>query len=123
MTIGVSRRMLFCVLAGMSGLVIGGIAAAYHSAFFPAGLVASVAMVVAYLLALRLLRPGRVLALCGSAGIIASIVALAGSETSGSVFIAANVPGLVFLGVGATSLSVILAWPQASRSKNLYDSV
>lgn len=105
------------------GMVVGSLAAVFHSAAFPMGLVAGIALLVVFVTSLRILGHSRALAAAGSLGAVGSIVFLAGIDDAGSVIIMADSPGIAFL-VGATvAVTLGLAWPKVSSRKTGYDEV
>lgn len=105
----------------IGGLFLGSIAAIYHSALFPLGLIACVTIVGAFLLSLRSIAESRVFAAIGALGSFSSILLLAGLDGSSSVIIMADLGGFLFLGVSAALAGIILAWPRLSPSKTGYD--
>ena len=112
-------------IAGGLGALIGGtflgsIAAVYHSALFPWGLIVCVTILGAFLISLRSISESRGFAALGALGSFSSILLLAGLDGSSSVIIMADFGGFLFLGVSSTLAGIILAWPRLSPSKTGY---
>jgi hypothetical protein len=105
------------------GLVVGAITTTHHSAWFPGGLIVSILVVMAFLTGLRVVSPTRVLATWAAVGVVVSMTALAGLDGQGSVLIASNTAGLVFLGSITLVTLVILAWPRLTPRATGYDGV
>jgi len=111
------------ILAGLGGLIVGVFATAVHQAAFrvasgvelPWGLVLAEALVVVYLLGIRLRFESRVPVLVAAV----TLVLIAGlallPALNGSVVVPANWMGTVWsLAPGITAL-VIVAWPRFAR--------
>lgn len=107
----------------LSGVAVGSITTTYHSAWFPAGLIVSLLVVATLIVGLRVLTPTRVLATWAAAGVVLAMSALAGLDGQGSVLIANNTAGLVFLGSTTLVILVILAWPRMTPRPTGYDGV
>ena len=115
------RKIASGIGAFLGGLVLGSIAAIYHSALFPLGLIVSVSIVGGFLVSLRSLSESRGFAVLGAMGSFSSILLLAGLDSSSSVVIMADLGGFLFLGLSAALSGIILAWPRLSPRKNGYD--
>jgi hypothetical protein len=109
--------------ATLGGLVVGGVTTIYHSAWFPYGLIAAVALLGFYLTSLRVVSRTRVLATWAALGVIGSMTVLAGLDAQGSVLIAGNTAGLAFLGSATLVTLVALAWPRLTPRATGYDGV
>jgi hypothetical protein len=102
--------------AFLVGATLGLLASLYHAAFFPLGIVAIFLAVGAALAGARKVFAQRYPALLSSAGIVTSIIVLAGNDGQDSVLISANVAGYFLLAGIAAIVVFALAWPGSSRS-------
>jgi hypothetical protein len=116
------RSTVLVFLASLlGGVLVGAVAVVYHSAWFPLGLILSLVLTTVYATATRVLFSDRVSATGAALGVIITIVALAGSDRSGSVLILANTAGLTFLAVVTIVTMIVLAWPRFSSRATSYD--
>lgn len=121
-----SRRDLAVGLpaSAVAGLMVGtigtfkhqvGISAATGSGA-PIGLVVSLAMVVAFLAALRLSFAVRWYAAAAAAGVVAAVALLSlPGPSGGSTVILLNLPGIVWTVAPAVLAAVIVGWPRIAR--------
>jgi hypothetical protein len=114
---------VWSIAALLSGLVVGAITTTYHSAWFPGGVIVSILVVMALVAGLRVISPTRVPATWAAVGVVVVMTALAGFDGQGSVLIASNTAGLVFLGSITLVTLVILAWPRLAPRATRYDEV
>jgi hypothetical protein len=123
---GTTRRDLAVGLSAslLAGLVIGtigtfkhqvGISAATGSGL-PVGLVLSLAMVLAFLVALRIAFPTRWYAAAAAAGVVAAVALLSLPGLSGgSTVILLNIAGIVWTVAPAVLAAAVVGWPRIAR--------
>lgn len=101
----------------ISGGVVGAVASLYHAAWFPVGLILVLLAVGLYCAGLRIVFPTRYPAVWASVGILVTLSALAGFDSSGSVLIMADAAGgSLLLGVALIVL-VATVWPSFPQSR------
>jgi hypothetical protein len=110
--------------SAVGGLVVGtigtfkhqfGISAATGSGV-PIGLVLSLAMVLAFLLALRVAFPTRWYAAAAAVGVVAAVALLAlPGPSGGSTVILLNVAGIVWTVAPAVLAAAVVGWPRLAR--------
>ncbi|MDP4899429.1 MAG: hypothetical protein NWQ78_00940 [Pontimonas sp.] len=98
----------------LGGAVIAIIATVVHAESFPWVLAGGLAVVTCYLIALRLLETERLVTIAGAAGVLVTVLVLAQRSAGGSVLIAANDAGNVWV-IGASLVAGLTsAWPNIS---------
>ncbi|MBW4042168.1 MAG: hypothetical protein HIU86_08585 [Acidobacteria bacterium] len=108
----------------VAGVVVGtigtfkhqvGISAATGTGL-PIGLVLSLLMVAAFLIALRVAFPSRWYAVAGSIGVVAAgVLLLLPGASGGSTVVLLNVAGIVWTFAPALLAAVVVAWPRFRR--------
>ena len=119
LAVGLPASLLAGVVVGTIGTFKHqvGISAATGTGL-PIGLVLSLLMVLAFLVALRVAFPVRWYALAAGVGVIAAaaLLLLPGSS-GGSTVVILNVPGLVWTFAPALLVAVVVAWPRLGRRR------
>ena len=106
-----ANRVVHVIQTFLGGAVIAVVVTVVHAESFPWVLAAGLAVVAAFLVSLRLLTDDRIIAVAGSLGILVTVLILAQRSTGGSVLIAANDAGNVWV-IGASLLcGLASAWP------------
>jgi hypothetical protein len=109
---------------GVAGVVVGTIGTFKHQvgisavtgAGLPVGLVLSLAMVVAVLVALRLAFPTRWYAAAAAVGVVVAVALLSlPGSSGGSTVILLNVPGVVWTVAPAVLAAGVVGWPRIAR--------
>jgi N-acetyl-1-D-myo-inositol-2-amino-2-deoxy-alpha-D-glucopyranoside deacetylase len=99
----------------IGGALIAAVVTVVHAESFPWVLAGGLAVVASYLIALRLLETDRIVTIAGAAGVLVTVLVLAQRSAGGSVLIAANDAGNVWV-IGASLLAGLTsAWPNISR--------
>jgi len=110
--------------SALAGLVVGTIGTFKHQvgvsaatgAGLPVGLVLSLAMVVAFLVALRIAFPTRWYAAAAAVGIVGAVALLSLPGLSGgSTVILLNVAGIVWTIAPAVVAAAVVGWPRIAR--------
>lgn len=110
----------------LAGLVVGTIGTFKHQvgisaatgAGLPIGLVLSLAMVVAFLVALRLSFPTRWYAAAAAAGVVGAVALLAlPGPSGGSTVILLNLAGIVWTVAPAILAALVVGWPRLARRR------
>jgi hypothetical protein len=120
-----SELVLGVVAAGLVGLLVGVLGTFKHQvgvsaatgAGFPTGLVLSLAMIAALLLALRLSFPTRAYSLAAAAGVVIAVFVLSMKGPGGSVVVLANLPGVVWTIAPAIVAAVVVGAPRLHRGR------
>lgn len=105
----------------LGGVIVGVTAVIYHSAFWPFGIAAAVAMILTFVVGLRVIARTRWPALLGVITVFTVVVVLSGSDDQGSVLVMGDDTGLSFLGLSVMAATVALAWPKFSARPASYD--
>ncbi|HEY9499573.1 MAG TPA: PIG-L family deacetylase [Terrimesophilobacter sp.] len=113
-------RVFACLLAATAGAAIGFVATVNHQLTLPvfglpvwAGLGASLAIVAAFLIGIRILFGTRVVAACAAIGLLLVVGGLSLKGPGGSVLVPANPQGWVWGYAPVVIAAVVLAWPRA----------
>jgi N-acetyl-1-D-myo-inositol-2-amino-2-deoxy-alpha-D-glucopyranoside deacetylase len=102
------------VQAFLGGAIIAVVVTVVHAESFPWVLGVGLVVVACYLIALRLLETDRLVTIAGAAGVLVTVLVLAQRSAGGSVLIAANDAGNVWV-IGASLLAGLTsAWPNIS---------
>jgi N-acetyl-1-D-myo-inositol-2-amino-2-deoxy-alpha-D-glucopyranoside deacetylase len=110
----------------IAGVVVGAIGTFKHQVGIsaatgtgvPIGLVLSLLMVAAFLLALRIAFPTRWYAVAASIGVVAAgVLLLLPGASGGSTVVLLNVAGLVWTFAPALVAAVVIAWPRLGRRR------
>jgi N-acetyl-1-D-myo-inositol-2-amino-2-deoxy-alpha-D-glucopyranoside deacetylase len=102
------------VQAFLGGAIIAAVVTVVHAESFPWVLGVGLVVVACYLIALRLLETDRLVTIAGAAGVLVTVLVLAQRSAGGSVLIAANDAGNVWV-IGASLLAgLTIAWPNIS---------
>lgn len=110
----------------LAGLVVGTIGTFKHQfgvsaatgAGLPVGLVLSLAMVLLFLVALRLAFPTRWYAAAAAVGIVASVALLSlPGFSGGSTVILRNIAGIVWTTAPAVLGAAVVGWPRIARQR------
>lgn len=110
------ERVVRTVQSFLGGAIIAAIATVVHAESFPWILVAALGVVACFLIGLRLVTDDRVVALSGAAGVLLTVLLLAQRSPGGSVLIAANDAGNVWV-IGVSVLcGLAIAWPRIPHS-------
>ena len=120
-TLDAATPVLVFLATLVGGFMVGLVASVYHSAWFPAGLIAAVTATTLFMVATRVLFVHRGPALGAALGLVSAVVVLAGIGQGGSVLIVANTAGWSFLAVVTLVTMIVLAWPSISPSPTGYD--
>ena len=103
------------IQAFVGGSLIAAVVTVVHAEWFPWLLAAGLGVVVSYLVALRLLETDRLVTIAGAAGVLVTVLVLAQRSAGGSILIAANDAGNIWV-IGASLLAGLTsAWPNISR--------
>jgi N-acetyl-1-D-myo-inositol-2-amino-2-deoxy-alpha-D-glucopyranoside deacetylase len=103
------------IQAYLGGALIAAVVTVVHAESFPWVLAVGLGVVASYLIALRLLETDRVVTIAGAAGVLVTVLVLAQRSAGGSVLIAANDAGNLWV-IGASLLAGLTsAWPNISR--------
>jgi N-acetyl-1-D-myo-inositol-2-amino-2-deoxy-alpha-D-glucopyranoside deacetylase len=106
-----TNRILRVIQAFLGGAIIAVVVTVVHGESFPWVVAAGLAVVATFLVSLRLLTDDRIVAVAGSLGVLVTVLILAQRSIGGSVLIAANDAGNVWV-VGASLLcGLASAWP------------
>jgi N-acetyl-1-D-myo-inositol-2-amino-2-deoxy-alpha-D-glucopyranoside deacetylase len=106
-----ANRILRVIQTFLGGAIIAVVVTVVHGESFPWVVAAGLAVVAAFLVSLRLLTDDRIVAVAGSLGVLVTVLILAQRSIGGSVLIAANDAGNVWV-VGASLLcGLASAWP------------
>jgi N-acetyl-1-D-myo-inositol-2-amino-2-deoxy-alpha-D-glucopyranoside deacetylase len=98
----------------LGGALIAVVVTVVHAESFPWVLAGGLAVVACYLVALRLLETERIVTIAGAAGVLVTVLVLAQRSPGGSILIAANDAGNVWV-IGASLLAGLTsAWPRIS---------
>jgi hypothetical protein len=108
------ERVIRVVQAFAGGVVIAALATVVHGEWSPWVLIAALATVSSYLIALRILWEDRMIALSGAIAIVVTVFIFAQQSTGGSVLIQANLPGNVWVFGTAVIAGLASAWPEIS---------
>jgi hypothetical protein len=108
------ERVIRVVQAFAGGVVIAALATVVHGEWSPWVLIAALATVTSYLIALRILWEDRMVALSGAIAIVVTVFIFAQQSTGGSVLIQANLPGNVWVFGTAVIAGLASAWPEIS---------
>lgn len=106
--------------AALAGLLVGVIGTFKHrvgvsvatGAGLPVGLVLCLAMVLVFLIALRLASPARWIAAAGAVGVVAAVAVLALPGPGGSRVVLQDVAGITWLVGPVVLAAVVVAWPR-----------
>ncbi len=99
----------------LGGALIAAVVTVVHAESYPWVLGVGLAVVASFLVALRLLEADRLVTIAGAAGVLVTVLVLAQRSAGGSVLIAANDAGNVWV-IGASLLAGLTsAWPNISR--------
>jgi N-acetyl-1-D-myo-inositol-2-amino-2-deoxy-alpha-D-glucopyranoside deacetylase len=108
------------ILAVLVGAFTGAVLTVAHrasvtilSVAVPWGLIAAIVITAALLIGLRVVFQTRVVAACAAVGLVAAIVALALGSGVGSVLVADNTIGTIFVGAMLAIAVGVLAWPRS----------
>jgi N-acetyl-1-D-myo-inositol-2-amino-2-deoxy-alpha-D-glucopyranoside deacetylase len=106
-----ANRVVHVIQTFLGGAIIAVVVTVVHGESFPWILVTGLVVVASFLLSLRLLTDERIVAVAGSLGVLVTVLILAQRSTGGSVLIAANDAGNVWV-IGASLLcGLASAWP------------
>ena len=106
------ERVIRVVQAFVGGVIIAMLATVVHTEWFPWALVAGLATVTCYLIALRILWDDRMVSVAGAISIIVTVFILAQRSEGGSVLIQADLAGNVWVFGTAIIAGLASAWPQ-----------
>jgi N-acetyl-1-D-myo-inositol-2-amino-2-deoxy-alpha-D-glucopyranoside deacetylase len=102
------------IQAFLGGALIAVVVTVVHGESFPWVLAGGLAVVACYLIALRLIETDRLIPIAGASGVLVTVLVLAQRSAGGSVLIAANDAGNVWV-IGASLLAgLTIAWPNIS---------
>lgn len=103
------------IQAFVGGALIAVVVTVVHAVSFPWVLAGGLVVVGCYLIALRLLETERLVTIAGAAGVLVTVLVLAQRSAGGSILIAANDAGNVWV-IGAALLAGLTsAWPNISQ--------
>jgi N-acetyl-1-D-myo-inositol-2-amino-2-deoxy-alpha-D-glucopyranoside deacetylase len=106
-----AKRIARVIQSFVGGAIIALVATVVHAESFPFVLIGALVVVGLFLLALRLLTDDRIVTVAGSLGVLVTVLVLAQRSSGGSVLIAANDAGNVWV-IGVSLLSGLAsAWP------------
>lgn len=112
----------FVVTGGVvvAGILIGAITTLHHRSIPPWGILASLVVMLAWGVGLRLTTPGRGATLAGLLALLgAQLVLAAGSQTS--IIVSASLLGYALTLGGVLIALVVLAWPDMSTQASSLD--
>ena len=116
------ERILFLVASLIGGAVVGLLGTVaqqgvlYLGSFpLPWGLLLAIALVVAYVVGLRLYFESRWPSIVGLVGILVVTLVLLGETAGGSILIPANLWGTIWSGVPGIIGAIVVAWPRLKR--------
>jgi N-acetyl-1-D-myo-inositol-2-amino-2-deoxy-alpha-D-glucopyranoside deacetylase len=109
------------ILVVPSGLFLGLMSVIYHSSYAPLGLGLVTLATGSFFWGLRLANAKRLTLIFGILSYFGAVVVLAGLDGQGSVLIAGNTAGLVFLGSATLVALIVLAWPKLPPRASRYD--
>jgi hypothetical protein len=109
--------------AAFVGLLVGVLGTFKHQvgvsaatgAGFPTGLLLSLAMIAALLLALRLSFPSRAYSLAAAGGVVVAVFVLSMKGPGGSVVVIQNLPGVIWTVAPAIVAAVVVGAPRIHR--------
>ena len=109
------NRVARVIQAFLGGALIAAIATVVHAESYPWVLIIALAVVACFVIGLRLVTPDRLVTVAGSAGVLLTVLVLAQRSPGGSVLIAANDAGNIWV-LGVSLLGGLAsAWPHISR--------
>lgn len=116
------ERILFLVASLIGGAVVGLLGTVaqqgvlYLGSFpLPWGLLLAIALVVAYVVGLRLYFESRWPSIVGLVGILVVTLVLLGETAGGSILIPANLWGTIWSGAPGIIGAIVVAWPRLKR--------
>lgn len=120
--LGLTSRIVACVLAFVVGGALGGIGTVNHQLVLPVaglrlpgGVTVALLLVLALMLGLRLVFVTRVMPLVAGTGILAAMLTLTVGGPGGSVLVPANAAGYAWTYGAAAIVALVLAWPRIVR--------
>lgn len=116
------ERILFLLASLIGGAVVGLLGTVAQQGVFylgsfplPWGLVLAIALVIAYVVGLRLYFESRWPSIVGLVGILVVTLVLLGETAGGSILIPANLWGTIWSGAPGIIGAIVVAWPRLKR--------
>lgn len=107
-------RILSVVVAFVGGAIIAIIATVVHATAFPLLSITTLAVVGLFLAALRLLFEERIVTVAGALGVLLTVLILSQRSAGGSVLIAADLAGNIWVLGSALLCGLAVAWPNVA---------
>lgn len=114
-TASMARRIIQVVEAFVGGAIVAIVVTVVHGEGFPWILGSGLVVVALFLASLRLLSDDRLVTVAGALGVIGTVLVLAQRSEGGSVLIAANDAGNVWVIGAAAICGLASAWPSIRR--------
>lgn len=109
------ERVISVVQAFLGGIVIAFVVTVVHAESFPWVVLAGIAVVGCFVVALRLLADDRIVTVAGALGVVVTIFVLAQRSPGGSVLIAANDAGNIWVIGSSLVCGLATVWPEIRR--------
>lgn len=106
---------IVAVVALAIGAAVGGVLSFVHGMYPPWCLIAALAVVAALLAGMRLALQTRVAPIAAAVGILAASIAFAIPNGSGTIIIAADLLGYLWLILPAAIAVAVVVWPNPKR--------
>lgn len=105
-------RLALALIALAVGAMVGVITTFTHRQLPPWGLIAGLAIIAALLIGVRLAFPGRLIVAAAAVGVVGAVVVLSLQSTGGSVLVADDLLGWLWVLGPAAIAAVAIVWPR-----------